>query len=117
MRQNPELFNSKLSTQLLKSVLSCADVLVESESHCYSCDSCKCPDQDFPAPLYLIFVSTPAVYVRQTLDAAGGVLDYVPYTASQLKSVTKPCAWAFDIWDNNHLRESMATKVKFVGNP
>ena len=35
-----------------RSVLSCADVLIESESHCYSCDSCKCPDQDFPAPLY-----------------------------------------------------------------
>ena len=66
---------------------------------------------------YFIFVSTPAVYVRQTLDADGGVLDYVRYTASQLKSVTKPYAWAFDIWDNSHLRESMATKVKFVGNP
>ncbi len=66
---------------------------------------------------YFVFVSTPAVYVRQTLDIDGGVFDYVRYTASQLKSVTKPYAWAFDIWDNSHLRETMATKVKFVGNP
>ena len=66
---------------------------------------------------YFVFVSTPAVYVRQTLDIDGGVFDYVRYTASQLKSVTKPYAWAFDIWDNSYLRETMATKVKFVGNP
>ncbi len=66
---------------------------------------------------YFVFVSTPAVYVRQTLDNDGGVFDYVRYTASQLKSVTKPYAWAFEILDNSYLRETMATKVKFVGNP
>lgn len=66
---------------------------------------------------YFVFVSAPAVYVRQTLDIDGGVFDYVRYTASQLKSVTKPYAWGFDIWDNSYLRETMATKVKFVGNP
>ena len=56
MRQNPELYNSKLSTHLLRSVLNYADVLIDNEfeSHCYSCDSCKCPDQDFPAPLYML---------------------------------------------------------------
>ena len=66
MRQNPELFNSKLSTHLLRSVLSCADVLIESESHCYSCDSCKCPDQDFPAPLYVDMTGSRPISIKST---------------------------------------------------
>ncbi len=39
-----------------------------------------------PESNYFVFVSTPAVCVRQTLDIDGGVFEYVRYTASQLKS-------------------------------
>jgi len=66
---------------------------------------------------YFVFVSTPSVYVYQTLDSEGDVQSYVRYDGSKLANLVMPYKWAFKIWNESHLRETMATKVKFVGQP
>ena len=66
---------------------------------------------------YFVFVSTPSVYVYQTLDSEGDVQSYVRYDGSKLANLVMPYKWAFKIGSESHLRETMATKVKFVGQP
>ena len=66
---------------------------------------------------FIVFVSTPSVYVVQTRDSDGDVATYHRYDGNKLKNVVKPFEQAFKLWDSSHLRQSMGTKVKFVGNP
>ncbi len=46
---------------------------------------------------FYVFVSEPAVYVKQEFDDEHLVDNYKRYHAEKLKSVIKPYKWAFDI--------------------
>ncbi len=66
---------------------------------------------------FFIFVSKPSVYVVQTLEQDGSVATYTRYDSTRLKNVVMPYQFAFDIWNKSHFRETLATKIKFVGQP
>ena len=65
---------------------------------------------------YFVFVSNPSVYVKQYWED-GQVQEFKEYTSDKLRNVVKPYKFSFDIWDNSHLREQLATKQRFVGCP
>lgn len=66
---------------------------------------------------FYTFVSKPSVYVMETRDDEGNVATYTRYDANRLKSVVVPYQWAFGIWNKAHFRQTLATKIKFVGQP
>lgn len=66
---------------------------------------------------FLVFITEPAIYVLQTRDADGNVLTHNRYDSKRLSNVVKPYDAAFQMWDRSHLRDSMATKARFVGQP
>jgi hypothetical protein len=66
---------------------------------------------------FLVFVSDPSIYVLQTRDSDGDVATYMRYDSKRLANVVRPYKQAFEIWDSSHLRQTMGTKIKFVGQP
>ena len=65
---------------------------------------------------YFVFVSKPSVYVKQSFRN-GELYDHDRYSSNSLKDIVKPYGHAFNVWDTSHLRDSLGTKTKFVGQP
>lgn len=66
---------------------------------------------------YFTFITTQVTYVKQTLHDDGTVVDFKSFNDSLLRVITRPYGWAFKLFDNSPLRDTLATKARFVGNP